>query len=324
VKYKNKEEKLGKNMKAIKSRKSFFLVLTICFYFLFFGCYSSSSISKVHDSTEQNANSQINSPEYHLLDSAFRDSSREGRRAFFNGWLHESDSLRSLKYPEDSIRQMISELFVDIYKPDTTSFQDFIEQTRKMPKDQNDGMDGDKLINFARNTTGFYRDAKFIVVQSVVPFLIYSDNDFAKLAGSFSSNDKVNQIKKDSVTDFAPIVSYYDKQVLILTKKYEDILNEYLLNSIFGNKKKFDEADFRLVHTKRAFLLPGIEIATEHWGNGWHYITFPEVFNIQFNQSFSKAIINFRSAWNGGGDAKYEKQNGKWIQKEYSPNTWIE
>ncbi len=311
-------------MNAIKSRKAFYIEITICFYFLFLSCYSSGSISKVHDSPEKNASSRINYPEYHLLDSAFRDTSREGRRAFFNGWLHESDSLRSLKYPEDSIRQTISELFVEIYKPDTTSFQEFIEQTKKMPKDQKGGIDDDKLIGFARNTTGFYRDAKFIVIQSVVPFLIYSDNDFAKLGGSFSTSDKVKHFYKDSVTNFAPIVSYYDKQVLILTKKYEDILNEYLLGSVFGSKKKFDETDFSMMHMKRAFLLPGIEIATEHWGNGWHYITFPEVFNIQFNQSFSKAIINFRSAWNGGGDAKYEKQNGKWLQKEYRPNTWIE
>lgn len=310
-------------MKIIGSKKVFCIaVMSVFFNLLFLGCYS--TVSEVHDYLEQSAVSRIDYPEYHLLDSAFRYTSQEGRRAFFDGWLYESDSLRGLKYPEDSIRQIVSELFVNIYKPDTTSFQDFIDQTRKMPENQKFGMDDDQLINFARNTTAFYRDAKFIVVQSVVPYLVYSDNDFAKLGNGFASDSKVKKIRKDSVNNFSPIVSYYDKQVLVLTRKYEDILNEFLSKSDSGSKSKNDEADFPMEHMKRAFLMPAIEIATEHWGNGWHYITFPEVFSIQFNESFSNAIINFRSTWNSGGEAKYEKENGKWIQKEYNPHTWIE
>ena len=61
-----------------------------------------------------------------------------------------------------------------------------------------------------------------------------------------------------------------------------------------------------------------------HWGNGWHYVTFPEIEFIKFNDSFSKAVIRFRSRWNGGGEAKYENKNSNWIRVKYNPVAWVE
>jgi hypothetical protein len=59
-----------------------------------------------------------------------------------------------------------------------------------------------------------------------------------------------------------------------------------------------------------------------HWGGYWHIATHPDVSNIIFNHSFTKAQIVFRVGYQGG-EAMAEKHDDQWIITN-SKTTWIE
>jgi hypothetical protein len=121
-----------------------------------------------------------------------------------------------------------------------------------------------------------------------------------------------------TLLNFYPDVSFLDKKRLFLTQDYRMVLDQFILcpESRYPEKLKTD--------LKRKFLQPEIELSLGHDGFFYHYITFPEIAMVAFDRNYCKAIVYFRTSFNTGGYAKYEKINSVWRRKEYTRESWIQ
>jgi hypothetical protein len=275
------------------------------------------------------------SREYMILDSAFCLKSKEKKTAFFNLWQAESDSLRN---SEDTTVRYLSDIktiFIDLYEPDTSTFKQYlaIADTMKIPdynkilgnKKNQISITKEQEINFTRNTTGFPRDAEYIVVQGDIEYRIYADSLFEQFTKDNFASNKIPSLCAGEINNFVPSIHYFDKKVVYCTRKYSLIFDAFFSCRFGSSKAASSKMVWDLSMAKRCCLMPQVEFSTHHWEHSkWHYITFPEIFSINFNSSMDRAKVDFRSSWNSGGSAIYQKENGRWVRKEYNPFTWIE
>lgn len=86
-------------------------------------------------------------------------------------------------------------------------------------------------------------------------------------------------------------------------------------NGIMSTSKAIGESE-----KKQKFINQYVQIYHGHWG-GWRFATDPTISTINFNKSFTKAIVHFSLVYQGG-EAIYEYENRKWVLRK-SELTWI-
>lgn len=151
--------------------------------------------------------------------------------------------------------------------------------------------------------------SEYLVVQNEINYKIVSDSVDLDTIDAFYAGD-LEYILSGSISDFKPNIQVSNKKIVFL-------FNNYLkaLESLFEQG--------RGGWSKRAFLLPKIRVEPGHWGGYYHYVTFPEVHVIVFNESLSEARINYRATWHTGYYTIYEKGDSGWTRVEDVFN-WIE
>jgi hypothetical protein len=111
------------------------------------------------------------------------------------------------------------------------------------------------------------------------------------------------------------------RKVLYLDKTHERALT-YFFSEIDGDsytRRDYDEH-------KEMFLSEKMQLHHYHWGRGYHYISFPQVYIVIFNSDMDKAYIPmYRDRWNGGGSVEYQRQDGAWkMSGRGIRSSWIE
>jgi len=261
--------------------------------------------------------------EYLLLNRAYTEHSESLRDSFFQQWQKESDSLRQTVLPNTPAESTIYEIFNNFYNPDTTTYQDVVnyyaidsnyQNTVSYMKQMSEKWETiipipsrEEIVNQTYNSVCCPRDAKYLVVQGTVQYRSIPDK-------IFEQDSHHNAISNDRQTIlFHPAVSFYGQRVLYADGKFEKVLDAFLF------ERSLDEC-----MAKRNFIAPEIRLSPEHWGNGWHYVNFPDVFCFSFNESLTRSKIEFRSSFNSGGVAEYEKRNGVWVCISRNDDEWIE
>ncbi len=109
-------------------------------------------------------------------------------------------------------------------------------------------------------------------------------------------------------------VSFSDSQVLHLTSKLEEQLEDYLGSdfSEFGTPSIMTPAQAKGRSAQRLVAADTLlTIVPDHWGDGWHFISHPEISQILFNKDLNEAIVAFRIGYEGGY-ADLKKENDSW------------
>lgn len=129
----------------------------------------------------------------------------------------------------------------------------------------------------------------------------------------------------DSKISFRPPVSFPNKKIVYLTKKYKRILDKFLGNRHVGFAK---ESIMQVAYSKGKsqermdFINNAVKIFYGHWGGYWQYETYPQASSIIFDSQMKRAVVNFRFVYEGG-QVLMEKQNGEWTIVS-GRLTWIE
>jgi len=141
--------------------------------------------------------------------------------------------------------------------------------------------------------SGFYHGSRYVVVQTSMLFRADSVADI------------------DTVKEFFPAVSFSEAGVVYLTDEYRDCLTDFLqADSTWEGRQK--RMEFLNLKTK---VVPG------HWF-GWHLVTHPEVFFIQFYENLTRARLYFRVIYQGG-EAEFHREDNGWTMTG-SRLIWIE
>ena len=129
----------------------------------------------------------------------------------------------------------------------------------------------------------------------------------------------------DTVYHFRPAVNFQTPKTVVLTDRYDRILNVFLGSDHypFGKGNIMSPAASKGESAKRqAFLENCIKIWYGHWGGYWQLLSYPVVSSIVFDKSFKNALVNYQLIYEGGY-AYFKKINGIWTLMEAS-RTWIE
>jgi hypothetical protein len=159
--------------------------------------------------------------------------------------------------------------------------------------------------------------SKYVVIQNKVFYSVLTTNNL-------EGNDRRNS-QRDSIVNFRPPVNLKKIKTLYLTAEYAEAINYFLGTvstepgeaSIMSPSRPKEESEKRY-----EMLRPYIPILHGHWGGYWHLETHPEVSSIVFNNTLTKAKIDFRVGYQGG-EAIFEKNGTDWIIIE-SKATWVE
>lgn len=261
--------------------------------------------------------------QYKRLDSAFISNSGELLDSFFNEWRKSTEIIQDNIVSNDSYRQLITKILVTFYRPDTIGLINYKSMIYKMKVEKRfHGTDEEFIKEY--NVYRFLGGLRYFVVQNSATYSIYPDAVFDR-ANFMSDNDRrLYEIKQDSIVGIdykdSPI---YDK-ILLYNDEYYKIFNEYIdaanRDILHNTIKEIGERQRKRIN----FVKEYIDLVPEHWGDGWHIMTFPYSYRININESQNKAHIEFRGSFNTGGEADLKLVEGKWAITNYNAFTWIE
>ncbi len=138
----------------------------------------------------------------------------------------------------------------------------------------------------------FYTGFEYYVVQNEVSYNV----------GAYEDHN--------TLVDFRPNI-VLGKNILYLSDEYIDELTSFL--DIESHKED--------IESRMQFLNKKISIREGHWV-GWHFLTHPEVQQIDISDDHDDALVYFRIGYEGG-EAKLRKNNDAW-EMYAAYLTWIE
>jgi hypothetical protein len=267
-------------------------------------------VSQTASFCERNVSEDI-AEKYHILDSAFKLDNHKLKKDFFINWFEQSEQYANAYLVDNEYHRLMNFVLTDIYYPTTRTkrYYDKFNIYDSLTK----SMDSIKI-----QYDGCFMDAEYIIVQTKTKIKIYSDSVYHDM---FYREQWYNQETIfDTIIDrIFPDLNYFDKPILYLTDDYQSALDLFIVCPENYRSKETYKRDL-----KRIFLQPEIEISKYHDGVFYHYVTFPEINTMQLDESFSKAIVHFRSSFNTGGVAKYEKIDGFWSKIKYEKVRWVQ
>lgn len=271
------------------------------------------------------------SPEYHLLDLAYKYKSSALREAVFNLWSKES-RIRELNINIGSKYNATAyELYKNVYKPKFDSYNEFVIHNYNVKDDYlmqlllgNQNFDIDdrmELFEFAKQHEAFYNDAKYLVLQDSIPYIVRNDASFSSKK-IISIEEKETTDSQKSIQNIYKYVTDPHKIILYLDEFHNCLLDAYIessTDSLISENEKYSNQIAR-----RDFISQEIQISRFHWGNGWYYHSFPLVVSIILNESNNRAIIEKRDSWSGGSRVNIDKRDNQWILDSNRNNSWME
>ncbi len=217
---------------------------------------------------------------------------------FFSKWQNSITVRDDMDYPNPEV-EAAYEIFQDFYKPDMSDSSDLYYPN--------------------------YSKAEFIVVQNHVRLFVTNGHD-SLFSGRFTYFRKTILTALDQISDFRPDVHFADKKIVYLSENYQIALDQFFYSFHRADDEGYIYYDSLYISfwKKVDFLSQKIRLARHHGGGGVYYISFPRVDRIIFNKEFTKASISFQGTFASGGKAYYEKEDSRWVQKEYFPRIWVD
>lgn len=276
------------------------------------------------------------------LENAFVNRSHEMLRQFFLEWSNKVPTITEdeLSNLNDTIRQTY-DVFTAFYKPhridslggsefgnEVYKFEEFLIVQNKLRI-----YFTEKIFYTEHEIDSFIVDYvnKNISTDSTREKLLKRDQGklslevLSKLGPYHNIFVVKNDVLKDSIVNFRPVINCDGKLPLYLTPAYDSLLNQFLGEEYIplGQYDIMRPAyATELSKTKSEFLEKYVRIFYGHWGGYWQLLSYPEAFSVKFDKDMQYARIDFRMIYEGG-EAMLKKLNGKWTLIS-ARSTWIE
>lgn len=211
------------------------------------------------------------------LEKAYQQESQEQLDTFFEDWDEMIEPISSDEFiAHAEVEQEAYRLFVQFYTPDNL----------------------DRLTNGEHENfeTGF----RYIAVQNKLEIAVADTNP------KYYYYRGVN-ISEYSIDNFRPELPNLASPAVYLTEEADSIIYYFLFDP---------DSTYRDDSSERAeFLRQAMQLTPHHWITDYHKYTMPHAGRIIFNETYAKALIQFRVFFQFG-DAYFEKENGNWVLKE--------
>ena len=200
----------------------------------------------------------------------------------------DRDSTRAIREKKDSIENMV---IMDI------SIEEAVSGLRENPN---------SMYESAYNSAYF--------VQSI--WAVYLDTSVS----SMKDMDKIewysvkrDEWKKTNVACLSKTPA--GQQVLVINKEYGTLLNDFMKTNIHVSRKERYSKKFLL--GKSPFWYPIISVVPHHWGDGFHFDSFPSILQAVFNKTHDMVMLNVMESFSSGDYYYFSKSNGKWKFVKY-------
>lgn len=252
-------------------------------------------------------------------DSSLIDSIRFLRRTFFEQWKHESDSICGTVGASDSMAFEIRSIYEAALRLDIEEEYDFeLKMRDSLHYEERKDVSFEKKVEYLRANINKGVMARFFVVENQVAYLVTPTKTLEELTTIVHSRSPFYGGENRKVSNMACMEKNpMGQEMLVLTKKYSTLLDAFM-----GVSREHQSWFSSGSNLKAAFLKPAISVWPEHWGNGFHYESFPAIMSVVFNENRTLAILNVMACFNGGGFYSLEKRDGVWKAIAYK-RTWI-
>ena len=194
---------------------------------------------------------------------------------FFKRW--NSDSMRTVRERADSI---------------------YAVKIRAIPLDE-------ALNRLSEDSSSIYNYAYFVQTLEV----LYVDTAVADM----KELDKVNifSIKREEWKEAKSACmgkSLAGQRRVVLNKEYNTLLNNFMKTNVHESRQE----RYTVKPNKYPFWHLFINVIPEHWGDDYHFSSFPVIDNAVFNKAHDMVQLNVKQSFNSGNYYYLSKRSGKW------------
>ena len=98
------------------------------------------------------------------------------------------------------------------------------------------------------------------------------------------------------------------QRILVMNKEYNILLNDFMK----ANVRESRSDRYTIMPNKYPFWHPFINVIPEHWGDDYHFNSFPVIHNAVFNKAHDMVQLNVMQSFNSGSYYYLSKRSGKW------------
>lgn len=244
-------------------------------------------------------------------DSSLIDSVRLSRRAFFERWKQESDSICGTVGASDSMAFEIRSIYEAALRLDIEEEYDFeLKKRDSLHYEERKDVSFENKVEYLRANINKGLMARFFAVENQVAYLVTPAKTLEELTTIVHSRSPFYGGENRKVSNMACMEKNpMGQEVLVLTEKYS-----FLLDAFMGVSREHESwfPPHKESWLKRTFLESAISVAGKHWGNGYHYESFPSIMSVVFNENRTLAILNVMSSYCTGGNFTLVKNAGIW------------
>ena len=240
------------------------------------------------------------------------------------GWEENPDSMRAVREKQNSIKKaMIQDMRNDpvARKKRRKENKDSIRVAQeKKDSIENMAIMGIPIEEAAsglkENPNSMYEsvyNSAYFVQATGVFYVDTSASDVNELDNIDRRRIKRDEWKKANVAclDRTPA----GQQVLVINKEYGTLLNDFMKTNVHVSYRERYSDTFFL--GKYPFWYPVISVVPHHWGDGFHFDSFPSILQAVFNKTHDTVMLNVMESFSSGGYYYLSKKNGKWKFVKY-------
>ena len=217
-------------------------------------------------------------------DSARREKVSKMMDAYFKALVENPDSMRVVEEKERAERERADSIYA--------------VKIRAIPLDE-------ALNRLSEDSSSIYNYAYFVQTLEV----LYVDTAVADM----KELDKVNifSIKREEWKEAKSACmekTPMGQRILVMNKEYNILLNDFMK----ANVRESRSDRYTIMPNKYPFWHPFINVIPEHWGDDYHFSSFPVIDNAVFNKAHDMVQLNVKQSFNSGNYYYLSKRSGKW------------
>ncbi len=217
-------------------------------------------------------------------DSARREKVSKMMDAYFKALVENPDSMRVVEEKERAERERADSIYA--------------VKIRAIPLDE-------ALNRLSEDSSSIYNYAYFVQTLEVM----YVDTAVADM----KELDKVHifRIKRDAWKETRSACmekTPMGQRILVMNKEYNILLNDFMK----ANVRESRSDRYTIMPNKYPFWHPFINVIPEHWGDDYHFNSFPVIHNAVFNKAHDMVQLNVMQSFNSGSYYYLSKRSGKW------------
>ena len=272
-------------------------------------------------------------------DTLLRDSMNDYRDHFFARWELTSDSLCGTVAPDDSLAAELREIYNVVLEFYTNhAYWRTLEDAQRdsllaradrdsmrVIREKKDSIENmaimdipieEAVFSLKGNPNSIYGSTfnSAYFVQSI--WTVYLDTSVSCM----KDMDKIEwfSVKQDEWKETN--VACLDRtpagqQVLVINKEYGTLLNDFMKTNVHASRRERYSEKFLL--GKFPFWYPMISVVPHHWGDGFHFNSFPAILQAVFNKTHDMAMLNVMDGFSSGDYYYLSKNKGKWKFVKY-------